>query len=71
MTNEEKLRIIEDSMELAEGTVKEDDLLEKYSEWDSLAALTFVALVQKKLKKAISEKDLRATRTIRDVMNLM
>ena len=36
MTNAEKIALLEEVMELEEGTLQQDDVLEEYDEWDSV-----------------------------------
>lgn len=71
MTNEEKLNVIEEAMDVEKGTLKFTDLLEKYSEWDSLSALSLIAFAEKKMNKIIGEKELRSCKTVLDLMNLL
>lgn len=70
MTDEEKLRAIEEAMAVKKGTLKPTDLLEKYKEWDSLAALSLLAYAEKKINKIFKEKELRNCKTVLELMDL-
>lgn len=71
MTDEEKMKIIAEAMEIDSGILKSTDLLEKYEEWDSLAALSLVSIVDKKLNKTINGNELKGVKTVQEIMNLL
>ena len=45
MTNAEKIALLEEVMELEEGTLQQDDVLEEYDEWDSVTILGIISLI--------------------------
>lgn len=51
MTVQEKLEVLEDILELDEGTLKVEDSLEDIDEWDSMSKLYLVTYVKKKCRK--------------------
>lgn len=71
MTNEEKLAALEEIMELDEGFLKPDMVLEDIEEWDSLAALSYVVLMGDEFDRTISGQEIRSFKTIQDIMNTM
>lgn len=71
MTDEEKLAALEDIMELDSGTLKPDMLLEDLEEWDSLAALSYVVLMGDEFDRSITGKEIRAFKTVKDIMDTM
>ena len=51
MTLQEKLEVLEDVLELDEGTLNVEDSLEDIEEWDSMSKLYLVTYVKKEMKK--------------------
>lgn len=60
------LKMIEEAMEADEGSISVDQPLE----WDSIAVVTFMALVDERLKKTISADALNKCETVADVVAL-
>lgn len=60
------LRMIEEAMEADEGSVQADQRLD----WDSIAVVTFMALVDERLNKTISADALNKCETVADVVAL-
>ncbi len=71
MTEKEKIAILEDIMELDEGVLNKDDLLENYEEWDSLAVISLIAIVDEKFGKTLTGKDIKSYKTVADVLAVM
>lgn len=71
MEIKEKLAALEDIMELDEGTLTPDLLLEDLEEWDSLAALSYVVMMGDEFKKKVSGKEIRAFKTVQDILDTM
>ena len=46
MTNEEKIAILEEIMEVEEGTLTTETLLSNIEEWDSVSFLSFMAMME-------------------------
>ncbi|WP_122783310.1 phosphopantetheine-binding protein [Pseudomonas saxonica] len=66
MSNE-ILRLIEESMEADENTVA----LGQELDWDSIAVVTFMALVDERLNKTISADRLNKCETVDQVVELV
>ncbi|MCK6251372.1 acyl carrier protein [Pseudomonas fragi] len=66
MSNE-ILRLIEESMEVDENTIA----LGQELEWDSIAVVTFMALVDERLNKTISADRLNKCETVDQVVELV
>ncbi len=66
MSNE-ILRLIEESMEADENTIA----LGQELEWDSIAVVTFMALVDERLNKTISADRLNKCETVDQVVELV
>lgn len=61
------LRLIEESMEADEGSVQLGDHLD----WDSIAVVTFMALVDEHFNKALSANALNKCETVDDIVALV
>lgn len=68
---EEKLRMLEEAMEMDEGELKEDMTLEETECWDSLAKLSFIVLMKDEYNKKITGEDIKKLQTVKDVLALM
>lgn len=71
MNLHEKLAALEDIMELDEGTLQPDTKLEDIEEWDSLAALSYVVLMGDEFNKKVSGQQVRAFKTVQDILDTM
>jgi acyl carrier protein len=65
------LHEIEATLELPEGSLKRDDQLEDIPEWDSLAVISFIALVDEKLGLAVDGEALANAVTVADLLALV
>ena len=68
MSEQEKLALLEECMELEAGTLKADDRLDDYDEWDSLTALALIAMLDEKFHKTLTGQDIKKMETVRDVL---
>lgn len=71
MTNQEKIRLIEDALELEENTLTEDTFLDAIPEYDSMARLTIIVLCDDEFNKKLSGEQIREFKTVRDIMDFM
>lgn len=71
MNNEEKIAILEELMEVDEGTLTPKTLLINIEEWDSVALLSFIAMMDDEFGKTIKGSVVREQKTVADLMNLM
>lgn len=71
MTNQEKLAMLEEMMELEKGTLQEDGMLLDIVEWNSLAKLSFIALMDENFGKKVSANELKQFKTVKDILNFM
>ncbi len=67
MTKEEKLAMLEEVMDLDEGTLTEDAVLEDIEEWDSLSVLTLISEMKKKFGISLSTQQIKEFKTVADV----
>lgn len=71
MSQQEKINLLEEIMEIDEGTLSLDDILEDYDEWDSVTALSLIALMDERFGKIIAGEDIKKLKTVSDVLMLM
>jgi len=71
MTNFEKIALLEDMMELDEGSLSEETVLADIEEWDSMAALSLIFLISESFGKEIEVPQIRKFKTINDIMDIM
>lgn len=71
MTDEQKIKTIEEILDLDEGTLKEDTVLKDLEEWDSVAFLSFIAMMDDEFGKTIKGSVVREQKTVADLMALM
>jgi acyl carrier protein len=67
----EKIALLEDMLELDEGTLKPETQLNELEEWDSLAAVSLVALVDEHFSEKINGQAIKAFKTVQDVLDVM
>ena len=70
MTNEVRIEAFEEIMELEEGTLNENCVLDDFEEWDSMTKLSIIAESKKIFGKDISGSDLKACSTVSDLLKL-
>ena len=71
MTNEEKIELIADVMDLDASEITPETKLADLDSWDSVALLSFIAMMDEKFNKAIKGAEIRAFVTIQDAMDVM
>lgn len=68
---QEKIRLMEEIMDLEEGTLSESDELSSYDEWDSLSILAFMSTIFSKFHKNVSPKEIKNFVTVSDALKIM
>ncbi len=71
MSEKEKLGLIEECMDLDEGTLKPEDNLADYEEWDSVTALSIIAMMDEQFHKSVSGGTLKDAKTVADILAMM
>lgn len=67
MTLQEKIQFIEDVMEVDEGTLTTDTILEDVEEWDSLSILVLTMEMKKRYNIIITTDMIKALKTVDDI----
>lgn len=71
MTIKEKLEMLEEMMELDEDTLTPETKLEDLEEWDSIAVISFIALIDDEFGKTIKGSQIREFKTVADALAFM
>lgn len=71
MTNEEKIAMLEELMDVDEGTLTVDSVLEDYEEWDSLSKLSLIAEAKRKFGLKLEADILRGFVTVKDICDYL
>lgn len=71
MSDQEKLAMLEEIMDIDEGSLTPDDILADYPEWDSIATLSYIAMLDSDFHKMIKGDVVKAFIKVQDAMDLM
>lgn len=71
MSEQEKIDLISEVLELDVDEINKEDKITKYDSWDSLAVMCFIALMDKRYGKLIRAEEMKNINSIQDIMNLM
>lgn len=71
MSNDEIIALIENCMDFEESSLKMEDILVDFEEWDSLTALSITASVDEKFHKHLTGDELKKVKTVSDLVKLI
>ena len=71
MTLQEKLEVLEDILEMDEGTLKVEDSLEDIDEWDSMSKLYLVTYVKIEMQKRLTVDEIKNFETVQDICDYL
>lgn len=71
MTNEEKIALLEDMLELDNGSLKPETILADIDEYDSMAKLSLIVLMDDECGKKLTGEQIREFKTIQDILDFM
>ena len=71
MTNEEKIALLEDMLELDGGSLKPEMLLNDISEYDSMAKLSLIVMMDEEFGKKLTGEQIREFKTVQDILDFM
>ena len=66
-----KLALLEEMMELDEGTLTPDTKLGDIEEYDSMAKLSLIVLMNDEFGKKINVNQIKGFQTVQDILNFM
>ena len=71
MDTAKKIALLEDMMELDEGTLTADTKLGDIEEYDSMAKLSLIVLMNDEFGKKLTAKEINNFVTVQDVLDFM
>lgn len=71
MTQDEKITMLEDMLELGSGSLKPEMELKSIPEYDSMAKLSLIVLMDEVLAKKLTGEDIQGFNTVQDILNFM
>ena len=71
MTSEQKIKLLEEILDLEEDSLNAETVLKDLEEWDSVAFLSFIAMMDDEFGKNIKGSVVREQKTVADLMALM
>ena len=71
MTNEEKIALLEDMLELEAGTLTLETELTSVDEYDSMAKLSLIVLFDEECGKKLTGEEIRTFKTVGDIIAAM
>ncbi|MBR3027414.1 MAG: acyl carrier protein [Bacteroidales bacterium] len=71
MKQEEKIALLEDMLELDGGTLKPETVLADIDEYDSMAKLSLIVLMDDEFGKKLTGEQIREFKTVQDIIDFM
>jgi acyl carrier protein len=71
MTQEKKLTMLEEMLEVTEGTLTPEIELAELEEWTSIAMIALMALVDEEFDRTIKATQIKNFKTVADILVLM
>lgn len=71
MAQEEKIAMLEDLLELDGGSLKPEMELSEIEEYDSMAKLSLIVLMDDEFGKKLTGEQIREFKTVQDILDFM
>lgn len=71
MTQEEKIALLEDMLELDSNTLTPEIELANIDEYDSMAKLSLIVMMDDEFNKRLTGEQIRTFKTIQDILDFM
>jgi len=71
MMNEKKLELIAEVMGVEPADLTPDTVLETKEEWDSIALISFIAMMDDEFEKIVKGTEVKEKKTVADLMAMM
>lgn len=71
MNNQRKLELLEEILDVEENTLTPETVLSNLEEWDSIALISFIALMDDEFGEIIKGEKVKEQKTVADLMRLM
>lgn len=71
MTNEQKLALLEEMLDIEEGSLNEGMELADVENWDSMAMISLIALVDENFGKTFTANEIKSFNSLKDILEKM
>ena len=71
MTDAEKIAMLEETLDLEEGSLSVDTLLEDVDEYDSMAKLSLIVMFDEEFGKKMDGETIKGFKTVSDILQQM
>ena len=71
MSEQEKIVLLEETLEADEGSLKPDMLLSEIETYDSMSKLAIIVMMEDEFGKKLVGEDIKALKTVGDILALM
>lgn len=71
MSEQEKLKLLEEMFEVEEGSLNPKIVLESMDNWDSMTKLSLIVLMDDEFKKKLSGEQIRKFSSVQDILDFM
>lgn len=71
MTQEQKIALLEEMLELDNGSLSPETELSSIDEYDSMAKLSLIVLMDEECNKKLTGEQIREFKTVADILNFM
>lgn len=71
MTQEERISMLEEMLELENGTLSPEMELSSIEEYDSMAKLSLIVLMDDEFNKKLTGEQIREFKTVQDILDFM
>ena len=71
MNLQEKLALIEEVLDVETGSLTPETLQAEVGEWDSIAALSLIVMLDEKFEKTVSGVQIKALASVNDILDYM
>ena len=71
MTQEEKIAMLENMLELEAGSLKPEMELSDIPEYDSMAKLSLIVMMDEEVGKKLTGEDIQGFKTVKDILDFM
>ncbi len=71
MSEQEKLRLLEDTFDMDEGGLNATMGLDEIEEYDSMTKLSLIVMIEEEFGKKLSAAEIKEFKTVQDILNVM
>ena len=71
MTQEEKIALIMNTLEITASGITPDTELSSLDEWDSMGVISIIAMMDRKFNKVLNAEEISSMKLVRDIIDLM